>query len=480
MTTPVRPTEKRIDPLFVILALFTVTFFVYRDFGIRMLYGFALLGLALGVQLVGQLRQDRPPVLDPLRLSLLVLTAAVLVNFLRPDSRHDADSVSFVISMLICSAFVVLSRPGVRTGRLVLAICFGGAVFLAAFVIFFEFNPSLFWKWFLMKLSDTAGAYLCYYVPKGYGFSLGGCTYTNYILFIGLSVCCGYIACGRRFDLKSVLAGACGAVFLYAILLVGRRGELLGAAICLVLLVLALCGKKQRRYLVIGGLAAGVLGLAILIPLLPWLRQFQPLIRYVMTFEQLLSGQDITSGRMELYALAVNAFAEKPLLGIGWDQFHTLIPPEFLALHGQDVEDVHNIYLQFLTETGIVGAPFLIAPLIYNYYLICTQLSRLKKCPGQLRTARMLCVTSFLVQSFLLVLGIYDPNFQRVIFWCFYALAVLMYVIALDLEGYVPDDPVSRMLRRCIDFCAPPFRTLWGWAAGLLGRKSEQGGTAHA
>ena len=464
--TTLKSEKSRYDWLFPILCLFTVTFFIYRDFDIRMLYGYAALGLVLGAHCLRRLIADKPPVLDPLRLSFLVLSAAVLINFLRPDSRHDADSVSFVIAMVICCAFVLLARSGEKAGKIAMKLCFLGAVGLSAFVLFFEFNPWYFWNWFLMKLSYTAGAYLCHYVPRGYGFTLGGCTYTNYILFIGLSVCCGYLACGRKFDWKSVLAIACSGVFLYAILLVGRRGELLGAVICLGLLVLALCSRKQRHFLIIGGIVAGVVGFAAIVALLPWLKQFPPMVRYVMTIEQLLSGQDITSGRLELYALAIEAFLEEPLFGMGWDQFHTLIPQSFLDLHGQDVEDVHCIYLQFFTEAGIVGAPFLIAPLFYGYYLVCSQLSRLKKHPNG--TARMLCIASFLVQSFLLILGIYDPNFQRVIFWCFYALAILMYLNALELEGHTPDDRVSRLLNKFIHFCAPPFVLVWNWVAGLF------------
>lgn len=469
MTLPTpKSTGSRTNWLFPILCLFTVTFFIYRDFDIRMLYGYAALGLALGIHCLRRLILDQPPALDPLRLSFLVLSAAVFVNFLRPDSRHDADSVSFVISMVICCVFVLLARSGEKAGRFCMVLCFAGAVFLTGFVLFFEANPWYFWNWFQMKLSETAGAYLFHFVPKGYGFTLGGCTYTNYILFIGISACCGYAACGRKFDWKSGIALAFSLLFLYAILLVGRRGELLGAAICLVVLVLALCKPKQRRLLLIGGAIAAVVGFIAIVALLPWLKQFPVLSRYVMTVEKLLKGQDITSGRLELYSLALGAFLRNPLFGIGWDQFHTLIPQQFLLLHGLDVEDVHCIYLQFLTEAGILGAPFLMAPLFYAYYLVCAQLSRLQKRPGELQTARMLCVASFMIQSFLLILGIYDPNFQRVIFWCFYALSILTYLNALELEGHVPNDPVSRLLGKFIHFCAPPCVSIWNWAAGLF------------
>ena len=455
------------DLLLFILCLFTATFFVYRDFDIRMIYGYAMLGMVLGFHGLRRLWNDRAPALDPIRLAFLVLSLAVFVNFLRPDSRHDSESVSFVISMLICCAFVLLSHPGRGSAKAGLAVCFLSAVAMTVFVLFFEANPWYFWNWFLMKLSETAGNYLCYYVPKGYGFTLGGCTYTNYMLFIGIAICCAYAARGRKFDWKSILALIFGCVFFYAIVLVGRRGELLGAAICLGLLAVALCSKKQRRYLIIGGIIAAVVGFVAVVALLPWLKQFPALSRYVMTIEKLLKGQDITSGRLELYALAFDAFLDRPLFGIGWDQFHTLIPQSFLDAHGQDVEDVHCIYLQFLTEAGALGAPLLIAPLVYCYYLVCRQLSRLKERPD-LSTARMLCICSFMVQSFLLVLGIYDPNFQRVIFWCFYALAIMMLLGALELEGHIPDDPVSRFLNKLIHLCAPPFVLVWNWVAGLL------------
>ena len=470
MTKPIlKSTENRQDWLFVILGLFTVTFFLYRDFDIRMLFGYALLGLVLLVHLLRRLLADRAPGMDPVRIAFLILSAAVLVNFLRPDSRHDSNSVSFVLSMVICCAFVLLSRTGERAARIGLGVCFGGAVCLTAFVQFFEFNPWYFWNWFLPKLSGTASSYLCYYVPRGYGFSLGGATLTDYVVFVGLSICCGYLASGRKFDWKSALALVLGAVFFETILIVGRRGELLGAAVCLVLLVLVLCGKKQRRILLIGGIAVCVVGFIAIVALLPWLKQFPALSRYVMTVERLLRGQDITSGRLELYALAWDSFLKHPILGIGWDQFHALVPQTFQELHGQStVEDVHCIYLQFLTETGIVGTVLLVAPLFYLYYQVCAQLTRLKKRPGELCTARMLCITSFLIQSFLLILGLIDPTFQKIVFWCFYGIALMLLCAALELEGYAPDDPVSRLLNKFIHLCAPPFVLVWNWVAGLF------------
>ncbi len=467
MNRIVHATDLLTRRFLTVLALFTVTFFVYRDFDIRMIYGFGVLGLLVAANLFCRLAQNLPPVIDTLKLSFLILVGTVLVNFLRPNSRHDADSVSFIISMLICAAMVVLCRPSWREGRAVLRICFWGAVFMTAFVLFFLIFEDLFWDTFYHILSPTAQAYLRRYIPKGYSFSLGGCTFTNYVLYLGISVCCAWAAV-RKFDRQSMLALAAAAVFLLALLVVGRRGELLGAIICLGLLVLALCNRRQRRWLIFLGILGCIALFGLLVLLRPLIWQVPALYRYALTLEKLLHGQDITSGRVELYVIALRLLGSHPLFGIGWDKFYLYIPQWFLNSHGQDVEDVHCIYLQFFAETGLVGAPFLIAPLMYNYYLVCTQFSRLKTQRETMTRALLLCIASFMIQSFLLVLGIYDPNFQRVVFWCFYALALVLQLGAQQLEQHTPTDPVSRWLTKLIIQYTPAFSRVWDWAAGLF------------
>lgn len=462
---------ERIDPytkftenLFLVLAVFTCTFFIYRDFGLRMMFGYAVLCLILALHFVRRVCHNRPLQLSPVKIALLFLCLVIFLNFLRPASRHDSDSFSYVISMLVCCVCVLFAAPGEREGRKVLQVFYISAALMAVYVLFFAVFPNLFWNSIYQILSETAREYLAYYVPKGYSITIGGCTYTNYILYLGMAACCGYLASASRWDRKrTVMLISCG-VFLFSILLVGRRGELLGAVACCLLLVFVTRSGKQRKYLLLIGIGAIALLFLLVVLFLPQLKKVDVLYRYVMTVENLISGKDITSGRTELYALAFDAFLKHPVLGIGWDQFHTLIPQEFLAVHGADVEDVHCIYLQFLCETGLVGAPLVIAPLAYCYYQVCAQFSRLKKRAAdsdRQNTAFRLCVTSFMLQSFLLFMGIYDPNFQRVVFWCFYALSVLLLISALGLEEHAPGDAVSRFLCRVIRWISPPF--LWIW-----------------
>ena len=54
--------------LLLIQTLFTGTFFIYRDFGIRMIFGFGALCLILLLHFLGRMAQNRPPVVQPVHL----------------------------------------------------------------------------------------------------------------------------------------------------------------------------------------------------------------------------------------------------------------------------------------------------------------------------------------------------------------------------------------------------------------------------
>ena len=88
----IRQNLRFTDWLMLILAVFTGSFFIYRDLGIRMLVGFCFLCLVLLIHLMRRLALDRTPGVMFLRLPYLALSLVILLNFLRPDSLHDADS----------------------------------------------------------------------------------------------------------------------------------------------------------------------------------------------------------------------------------------------------------------------------------------------------------------------------------------------------------------------------------------------------
>ena len=176
-------------PMLLILSLFTVTFFIYRDFGIRMLLGFGILCLILGVELLKRLADRSPIQPHSGRGAVLMLAAVVTVNFLRPDSQHSTDTLSYVISMVVCLGFVWLWRENDRECRWVLKLLLGAALALTALVLLYMLFPEPVYNLLYPRLSPVARHYFDYFLPKGYGMGLGGYTFTDYIIFCGIAVC---------------------------------------------------------------------------------------------------------------------------------------------------------------------------------------------------------------------------------------------------------------------------------------------------
>ena len=316
---------------------------------------------------------------------------------------------------------------------------------MTAFVLFFVAFEDLFWVTLGPVLSDTAQEYLHYYVPRGYSITLGGCTFTDYIILFGMSAISGYLLHEKMSRTKILLGWAVVLLSFMAIVCVGRKGEVVAVVATFIVLILVSGTPKQRKrnFLVIASVCAVIfIGFVLL---LPFLRNVDFLVRYVHMIEKMLNGQDITSGRLDLYKWAWELFLQNPLFGIGWGQFANYIPYDWYMLHSgggiQVVRDVHCIYLQFLCESGIVGTIFIMIPLVYLYVQTLKQILRLQDRETKHALGSVCLIlnhTSFCIQTFLGIIGIIDPCFERVNFWCFYGMALMMQNSALSIEKYVP------------------------------------------
>lgn len=441
--------------LLLVLTVFSCTFFIYKDFEIRMLLGYGVLGLLLAIQCVYVVLRRQPPAVSPAEAACGMIVLTVAISFFRPDANRSGDLASYIIAMIISFGFLLLAEPDRMELQRVLRVAMVSALIFAGFVLICSAFQGMFWNGYYPLLSEASRAYADRYVPRGYSPVLGGsCTYTDYIMMIGIGVFGGKFMTekGEKNPKKYLYLGAV-ALLVFAIAVVGRRGELLGVAAALVVLWI-LMGEGKKRWIRLGYLLAGaVAALGLMILLLPLLKEVDFLRRYVMTIEKLLAGQDITSGRTELYAQALELFGEHPVFGIGWGQFSTHVTPEFLAEHGADVANVHNIYLEFLCEVGITGAVFLIVPMVYLLVRTIRQFGRLHDASADSED-RMLAIqlntVSLTIQLFFMLVGLLDPCFSKLTFWAIYVLAIKLFSCAVELEGYSHDDVFARAWKRLV------------------------------
>ena len=147
-----------------------------------------------------------------------------------------------------------------------------------------------------------------------------------------------------------------------ALLFSGKRGPIiftvLSAGICYVLSM----GKKISLKKILKIILLAIIVILSFIVLSNFIPQ---LARFIQRFEEAEEAGSITMGRDAYYAYAISMFLSSPLLGHGWFSFVSVI--------GQNV---HNIYLQLLAETGILGFLFFVCGFLY---ILWTAVSEYRK-----------------------------------------------------------------------------------------------------
>jgi putative inorganic carbon (HCO3(-)) transporter len=155
-------------------------------------------------------------------------------------------------------------------------------------------------------------------------------------LVIPIAIACAALAKDRWLKLLGVASALTGVI---AVFLTQSRGGILALAGVLMLAIWFLVPRLITRVKILGG---AVLACMLLLP--PLLNQFERL-------------QDIDDGsRTLLWAAAASLFHDHPLLGVGYGNYRFLYA-DSTFIPGAVVGrlDAHNIYLQLLAETGVVG-----------------------------------------------------------------------------------------------------------------------------
>ena len=443
------------DSLMLIMAIFTVTFFAYKDFDIRMLYGYGLLCIFLFFNFVRRLAFKKGLEIPSSSVGVaFIAVITICVMFLRPDSRHDDDTIVYILSMLICSGYLLFAEPSKKEYGRVIGVLLVGAILFTAFVLFFWKYEELFWDTYFPLLSRASKVYVLKYINRGYNAVLGGsCTITDYVIMLGVAVLVGQILSKQKKWFINALYLIPLVIFILAIMIVGRRGELLAIGVTVVFIYGLTQNKKQLIIKITTLAAIGLVLLWAFVVHLEELKEITFLRRYVMTIEDILMGQDTTSGRFELYGTAFTIFLKNPLLGIGWGSFSDYVTTEFQAAHGSAVADVHNIYLQFLCETGIIGTALILTPIFYVFIKTVAQTKRLYNASERgedIILAAKLNGISLTIQTFFLVVGFLDPCFSKNIFWCFFILSAKMLDSATRLEKHTETNRLARFYQKIV------------------------------
>ncbi len=208
----------------------------------------------------------------------------------------------------------------------------------------------------------------------------------------------------KRFLLYSILCGS-------ALLLTGKRGPLLfSVAAIYIMYYFYLSNKPKNRFLNFFGIT--ILLFLMVFVLVNVFDQLQ--VGLLRLLEDSESG-DVTNGRLVFWGVALNLFRQRPLLGIGWANYRTIMQ-SFTGYNR--AAHVHNIYIQLLCETGLVGTAFFLAFFFSALKRTIKNFIRIRKEQDSISSMfQSMIAVSTVLQAFFLLYGITgNPLYDSMVF----------------------------------------------------------------
>ncbi len=377
-----------------VIAIYLSLSFVFSDFGISAVLGAFLLCLWTGICFLHFLfvKKAKPPKLQTAHWLILGFNAVFFINVLRNFSL-DRTVIYYAIILIAGSVLFWISSPaGPKAIKIARYSIVSVSLFFSVINIVYAYFPKLINNVAFALMTKTSIAYNTRLAYDGYGFAFSeDIGYTAHLIALGLAFVWFNIT---EKNLKSHLPML--AILAFGLISIQRRGELI---ICLIAITTVTFIKwlKTNKYEGTGikelkTIVAPALCIAIAFTVFSSTTTssrfdyHQYLSSNSSEIQQIIDNDKINvdtseidigkfgNGRIALWKLALEGFSEKPVLGHGWRAFKDIAPQS----GNTHATNAHNVYLQLLCETGIVGFVAIGTVFVWLLVLILKKISKNK------------------------------------------------------------------------------------------------------
>ena len=309
-------------------------------------------------------------------LWIATLAVALSNNYDLKDGNTMA-----IAQLIIGTLLVVLLQVNDTWSISTIKIIKGFALFHFCTGVIFLFARNILIKYIvpLFKLSESSEYYSNELINQIHNGYMTGLTshYSTMGIYMSIGMC--FFASNifndkDRIEIKDLVGIL---IMLTGTLLSGKRSALLFPALA-VLIVYFLYFKPKnasRRYNYIAIVIIAILSALLIMTLIPGLGGAVGRIVAILGSTDL---NDITNKRYEMLWLpAILLFLEKPITGIGWGNFKFSFGKYYQYAANQN--NAHNVYLQLLCETGVLGSIIVLGAMIASVIIIGKTLSNWRK-----------------------------------------------------------------------------------------------------
>lgn len=375
----------------IYLGMFLICLFAFTTGLHPVLFGGlnnAILVLLFGILLVWN--QRTAFLRDNLSIWALFLVVIMLLDN-KDNQRFGTILVYNTLAYMLAWLFYIFTLRDNRWHKPFLKLCMLFGLFHAVATWFFKIVPGLY-STTVVPLLGTWGSSALREFQNGWAPGIAP-TYSTNAVYIAIGFCTAVSLLMNESRMRRYIPVL---ICISALLLTGKRSQLIVSVFAFLLMYyLYNSDKKTTRIFKLCGIA--IISLVIF----DIASQFVPeLANFINRFRQTAEMGDVTLGRAARFAESMQIFLSNPILGIGWNG-----SSYYFAQSTGIFINVHNIYIQLLCETGIIGAVLYFTFFIYNYSIAWRMLKRVKNSGFTTYEKAGICA-AFMIETFTLLYGV--------------------------------------------------------------------------
>ncbi len=280
---------------------------------------------------------------------LLILTLLVMLV----TTENIDENLTYIVRYAVLVLIVILMKYDEEFFHIIFyCILAAGLVHVIA-TLWFYFDTDFYMANIYPNFDSSQRAHLYEQVKKNHHAVGLSNHYSQNGIYMAISLCASFALCfmksRKNISWKVLLL----LVVLFSLILTGKRGVLIFSIFAILVSYIickkgAFANKLVTVLFIISSISLVIYALSFYVEGIA--SAFE---RITAMFAAENETADVSNGRFKLYAIAWNFFKESPILGIGWREFSK----EVVNFYNQDsvLRDAHNVFLQLLCETGVIG-----------------------------------------------------------------------------------------------------------------------------
>lgn len=280
---------------------------------------------------------------------LLILTLLVMLI----TAENGNENLTYMIRYAVLVFIVILMKYDEELFHIIFnCILVAGLMHVIA-TLWFYFDIDFYMTHIYPYFNSSQKAHLYEQVQKNHHAVGLSNHYSQNGIYMAISLCASFALLFMKSHKNILWKILLLSIVLLALILTGKRGVLIFSVFAILVTYIickegAFTNKLVTVLFILSSVSLVIYALSFYIEGIA--AAFE---RISTIFWAKNENSDVSNGRFKLYAIAWNFFKESPILGIGWREFSK----EVVNFYNQDsvLRDAHNVFLQLLCETGVIG-----------------------------------------------------------------------------------------------------------------------------